>query len=118
MHKTLVGLALAAAVLTMAGCSQPAPTVTKCPDSSSLDNLIIDFSDEETMNKGIDAVNEFGQGLVGMAETTAEQCVIEAGLEWRVYQRDGEMFALTMDYRIERINVNIEKGIVQDAYTG
>lgn len=60
----------------------------------------------------------FGQDLVGMSSEQAEACALEAGYTWRVYERDGEPFALTMDYRVTRINVKIERGVVTDAYSG
>jgi hypothetical protein len=62
--------------------------------------------------------DRFAKDLIGMASDTAEACAAEVGYSWRVYEQDGEQFALTMDYRVERINVKIERGIVTDAYSG
>jgi hypothetical protein len=62
--------------------------------------------------------DRFAKDLIGMAASTAEECASDVGYSWRVYEEDGEQFALTMDYRVERINVKIERGIVTDAYSG
>ena len=50
--------------------------------------------------------------LIGMSEVAAEECAMN--LEWlyRVGQRDGEMFAGTFDYRIDRVTVTVMKGLV------
>ena len=50
--------------------------------------------------------------LIGMSEEAAEECAMN--LEWlyRVGQRDGEMFAGTFDYRIDRVTVTVMKGLV------
>lgn len=38
--------------------------------------------------------------------------------DYRVVMRDGERYLLTQDYRTERLNVVLEKGIITDAYWG
>lgn len=56
--------------------------------------------------------------LIGMKEDAAQLC---AGLnQWgyRVGERDGEFFALTRDYRIDRITVSITKGIITEVQIG
>lgn len=60
----------------------------------------------------------FAEDLVGMATDQARACAADAGYLWRVYQEDGEPFALTMDYVPTRINVAINQGIITDAYGG
>ena len=105
--------------LLTAGCSAPQTDTTGCParpevtfseETGEMDGMMMDAVAEET--------DRFGKDLIGMAEAEAVVCVEEAGLTWRVYEQDGEQFALTMDYRAERVNVKIEKGIVTDAYSG
>jgi hypothetical protein len=119
MHKTFLGLAAFALVFGATGCSNSSATVTGCPDPIPVYDIEQGAeSDFEMMEKAAEGVNEFAQGLIGMAEAEAEKCVDDAGLDWRIYERDGEMFALTMDYRFDRVNVKIEKGIIQDAYAG
>ena len=50
--------------------------------------------------------------LLGMSEKQAEECV--NSLEWifRVGQRDDEMFAMTRDYRMNRVTVTVMLGVV------
>lgn len=119
MNKTFGLLATTAVLVVASGCSSPQATVTGCPaapevsftdDASGIDGDIMDAVAMET--------DRFGKDLIGMAESEALQCVEDAGLTWRVYEQDGEQFALTMDYRAERVNVKIENGIVTDAYSG
>ena len=119
MNKTL-GLIAASALLVLAsGCSSPGASVTGCPAPVDLpvseSGAEVTFDDMEAVAVDVD---RFGKELIGMAEAEAIECVDEAGLIWRVYEQDGEMFALTMDYRVERVNVKIENGIVTDAYSG
>ncbi len=50
--------------------------------------------------------------LIGMVEAEAEACAQDLGWQWRVGERDGEFYALTMDYRPDRVTVQIQKGII------
>lgn len=105
--------------LLAGGCSAPLPALTGCPAPPEV--TVSDQTDgmDEMMMEAVAAeTNRFGNGLIGMAEGAAQQCVEDAGLTWRVYEQDGELFALTMDYRAERVNVKIEKDIISDAYSG
>lgn len=54
----------------------------------------------------------YAQKLVGYGEENAESCVSEAGFGWRIVERDGEFFPVTMDYRFDRINARIYGRIV------
>ena len=56
--------------------------------------------------------------LMTMPETDAETCSIDLGWEFRVGQRDDEMFALTRDYRIDRVTVTIVGGFVTQVNVG
>ena len=118
--NNVFGLVAASSLLLLAtGCATPQATVTGCPAppdvtiSDSGDGVNVDNMDAVVME-----TDRFGKDLIGMAVAEAMQCVEDAGLTWRVYEEDGEMFALTMDYRVERVNVKIENGIVTDAYAG
>jgi hypothetical protein len=63
-------------------------------------------------------VDEYAEVLVGFDEEAAEACVDDAGLAWRVVARDGEHFAVTEDYRPERVNVVIDKSVVMETSAG
>ena len=58
------------------------------------------------------------QTLLGLSEADAEAAA--AGYAWgyRVVARDGEQFAITMDYSPTRVNVTIEAGVVTAVYVG
>jgi hypothetical protein len=58
------------------------------------------------------------QALVGLAEDEAAKVAGERGWVLRVIARDGETFAVTEDYRIDRVNVTIESGVVVAATVG
>ncbi len=56
--------------------------------------------------------------LITMSETDAEMCSVNLDWEFRVGQRDDEMFALTRDYRIDRVTVTVMGGFVTQVNVG
>lgn len=56
--------------------------------------------------------------LVGMKEKLAQACASFNEWGYRVGERDGEFFALTKDYRIDRITVSITQGVITDVQVG
>ena len=56
--------------------------------------------------------------LIGMREDVAKLCAESNGWGYRVGERDGEFFALTKDYRIDRITVAIKNGVITDVIVG
>jgi hypothetical protein len=50
--------------------------------------------------------------LIEMTEADAEACAMQLGWLWRVGERDGELYAVTMDYRQNRVTVHIQDGFV------
>ena len=56
--------------------------------------------------------------LLTMSEADAEMCAMELDWQFRVGQRDGEMFAGTFDYRTDRITVTVMKGVVTKVFLG
>jgi hypothetical protein len=50
--------------------------------------------------------------VLGMSEAEATQTAEAKGLTVRVGSRDGEDFALTMDYRTDRVTLTVVAGIV------
>jgi len=67
-------------------------------------------------NEGISQIR--ADALVGMSESMAEECA--KSLEWifRVGQRDSEMFALTRDYRTNRVTVMVVLGVITSVNVG
>lgn len=56
--------------------------------------------------------------LIGKTEVDAEAYAQANGWMWRVMRRDGELFVLTMDYRVSRVTVSIDSGVVTEAIVG
>lgn len=56
--------------------------------------------------------------LIGMIEAEAELCAATDKWGYRIGERDGESFAVTMDYRSDRVTVGINKGIITKVTVG
>ena len=56
--------------------------------------------------------------LVGMSEQAASSCAIANGWGFRVGERDGEQFAVTMDYRPNRVTVAVKSDLVTQVNVG
>ncbi len=92
-------------------------TFENCPN---LDLSVIS-SDENSptyMDEVAKLVEETTRDLVGKSEENVEYCAAFEGLQYRVAARDGEFYALTMDYSPTRINVEIEKEVVTKINVG
>lgn len=63
-------------------------------------------------------VTDLAGSVVGMTEAEAQSAVEKAGYTFRVLMRDGEGLPATADYRVDRINVEIEDGTVTSASVG
>ena len=59
-----------------------------------------------------------GNTLIGMSESQAEECAMNLDWGFRVGQRDTEMFALTRDYRIDRVTVTVKQGFITKVDVG
>ena len=68
-------------------------------------------ADEFPLKGGVEA-------LVGMTEEDATTAITLAQWTARVVARDGEQFAVTMDYRTDRVNLEIVDGVVTAATIG
>ncbi len=69
---------------------------------------------------GIDVVitDEQAATLIGKTEADAEAYARDSGWAWRVGKRDGEEFALTMDYSEGRVTVSIDNQVVTEVVVG
>ena len=56
--------------------------------------------------------------LVGMKKDTATSCAAKLGWGYRVGQEDDQLFALTKDYRLDRVTVVIKKGLITESIIG
>jgi hypothetical protein len=113
--KLLAGTVIA--LLTLTACSGQSSdsgvtsSAMPTPDSSSSD---MQFEPSETA-KAIAAE------VIGMTEAEAIatiEGVSSEELTYRVVRRDDESYPITMDYRINRINLEIDSGLVSKASIG
>lgn len=58
--------------------------------------------------------------IIGKTEQEAIKIIDNKGgqVTYRIVKRDGESFPVTMDYRMDRINLEIENGIITSATVG
>ena len=115
MKSMFIGACVSGFLLT--GCSTQSPdegvtsTAMPTPSSSSSD---MQFEPSET---ALGVSNE----VIGMTEPEAISLiegVSSEKLTARVVRRDDENFVITMDYRLDRINLEIDGGLVTKAYVG
>ena len=91
-------------VVVKASVAKPSPTPNNstpligCPKLDSADQ------------SGISQLR--ANALIGMSESQAEECAKSLNWGFRIGQRDNEMFALTRDYRLDRVTVIVMLGIV------
>ena len=72
-------------------------------------------SNHDWKPKGYDAdenVSEAISPYIGLSESEAKKLAESEGRQFRVLRRDEEDLFVTADYNSERINVEIEKGVV------
>jgi hypothetical protein len=104
-------------MLALTACTNPSPdtgvtsTAMPTPDSSSSN---MQFEPSPT-------VVAVSQEVIGMTEEDAIQTIEGISSEQltaRVVRRDDENYPMTMDYRINRINLEIDNGIVTKTSIG
>lgn len=60
----------------------------------------------------------YAEGLIGMKKDAAADCAEKLGWQYRIGQEDDQMFALTRDYRLDRITVSIKNGLITQSLVG
>ena len=111
MKKLSANLASALAVVMLAGCGSNADknpeTKTppaNCPQADTADMTAI--------------TQERADLLIGFTESDAESCALSIGWAFRVGERDGESFALTEDYSLQRVTVSVTNDLVTAVVIG
>ena len=113
MKKFSANLASALAALVLAGCgagaeesaeSDSESATAECPQPDAADATAI--------------TQERADMLIGFTESDAESCAASLGWEFRVGERDGEGFALTADYRQQRVTVSVTNDLVTAVAVG
>lgn len=101
--------------VTVTGPEGAAGTFTIVASDPVEPPVIGDPAGEPTIDPAIEQVAE---AAVGMSEQEAIAAITAAGGGYRIIGRDGEDFPMTMDYRLDRVNLRIEDGIVTEASIG
>lgn len=68
-----------------------------------------------------DTAQAVADEVIGMSEAEAIETIAgisSEALTSRIIRRDEESFMITMDYRLDRINLQIDDGIVTTTYIG
>jgi hypothetical protein len=60
----------------------------------------------------------YAEGLVGMKKEASAACAEKLGWQYRIGEEDDQMFALTRDYRLDRITVSIKNGLITQSLVG
>ena len=99
------------AVLVLVGCGSNADenpeTKTppaNCPQADTADMTAI--------------TQERADMLIGFTESNAAACATSLEWEFRVGERDGESFALTEDYSLQRVTVSVTNDLVTAVVIG
>ena len=53
-----------------------------------------------------------------MKKDAAAACAEKLGWQYRIGEEDDQMFALTRDYRLDRITVSIKNGLITQSLVG
>ncbi|MFM1789337.1 MAG: hypothetical protein RLZZ12_686 [Actinomycetota bacterium] len=70
------------------------------------------------LNEEIEISEKRAAQLIGLSERAGELCATLNDWGYRVVQRDGEDFAVTMDYRSNRINVKVKDDKIFEVTVG
>ena len=66
----------------------------------------------------LNILQAYAESLVGMKKESAQSCAAKLGWQYRIGQEDDQLFALTRDYRLDRVTVVIKNGLVTAAQVG
>lgn len=91
--------------------------LTSCSGGDSMDSLDRACPETEAADRTEISI-ERAELLLGFSEADAERCAASLGWAYRVGMRDGESFALTMDYSPQRVTVSIEDGVITAIVVG
>lgn len=72
----------------------------------------------EKLSQEIEVSEKRASQLIGLSERAGELCATLNDWGYRVVQRDGEDFAVTMDYRSNRINVKVKDDNIFEVTVG
>ena len=111
--RVLAGIALAAVLLGGIAVATSQGRPGPFPQPSPTNTFPID-----DWQKRAQETERYCKRLLGLDEATAKARAESAGFGWRVVMRDGVGLPVTMDYRPDRINAEITKGILVSCSAG
>jgi len=113
-----LGLVIPATLfILLSGCTPANTGITgPCPTPPSIAE--ISGNDMQWFEDTADIVNDYGQLLLGFDEESAQTCVEDAGLTWRLVSKDGEDFLVTLDYDPQRLNAVVAASVVTEITVG
>ena len=97
MKRLSQALCFSLLALTLTACSNPNNSDTIEPDTTDMTQIQADYPAGD---------------YVGMSVPQAQAKAKAEGVPFRITMADGEAFAVTMDYRVGRINAIVQKGLV------
>ena len=101
--SALIGCAL------LTGCSSSDDASAEC-------SIVEEGLDPDITQEQIDFACDLTADPLPQDEATAK--IEEAGYDWRIGVIDGEPQAVTMDYRIDRLTLTVDDGLVTDGMWG
>ena len=104
VRRLVAGVLLVIGLASCGGSDSVQPLDQACPATDAADLIAVS---QERANL-----------LLGYSEAGAAECAGELGWIFRVGMRDGEAFALTMDYSTQRITVTVEDDLVTAVTVG
>jgi PBP1b-binding outer membrane lipoprotein LpoB len=119
MSKKIIGIFVAA--LVVSGCSANDPGATQEPSTGVTATAMPTPQSSDYQFEPSATVTAVSQEVIGMTEEEAIQTIEGISSEQliaRVVRRDDEFYPMTMDYRINRINLEIDNGLVTKTYIG
>ena len=104
VKRVMVGFAITCTAL-LASCASDNST----PDAGTgATDQVVECPAADPQDLAVGITQERADLLLGFSESDAARCAAELGWAFRVGVRDGESFALTMDYSMQRVTVEVK----------
>ena len=107
------------ATLALTACSPQGSTPEAAVTTTTIP--VPESSGSEMEIAPSDTAQAVADEVIGMSEADAIETIAGISSEpltSRIVRRDEESFMITMDYRLDRINLQIDDGIVTSTYVG
>jgi hypothetical protein len=123
MRRTSAALALALMIGSTAACADLTTTGEPADEEVAVQEAGEGAGEAHGGGSGeetgeMEQTEAFAETVVGMTADEAQAATEAAGYTYRVVEIDGEPQAVTLDYRIDRVNVALEDDVVTSASVG